>query len=60
MNKVKIYLNVLSSSMENRICGEISGANIVTPKNWGRWRQLTKFMEKRVKPNVYPSCMFGP
>jgi len=35
-DKVIIYLNMLSMSMKNRICGEIGRAKVITPNDKSR------------------------
>jgi len=35
-DKVIIYLNMLSTSMKNRICGEIGRAKVITPNDRSR------------------------
>ena len=49
-NKVKINLDMLRASMEDRIGSEVGGADIVTPKCWWRLKKQAKFLKERLQP----------
>ena len=43
MNKVKVNFDVFCASMKSRICNEVGGSNVVTPKNWWARKKEAKF-----------------
>ena len=43
MNKVKVNFDVFCTSMKSRICSEVGGSNVVTPKNWWARKKEAKF-----------------